>query len=193
MCAIHVRILRYRIRRLQNFSRRMADHKRTCVRKKSISTPFRWLDSFSKISEQPFGKIPVLEVDGNQLSQSVAICRYLGKRFGLTTDDQFKEALLEAVVDNMRDVQISEGFSASIVSFPVWYLALSIFQSYPKSSWRRLRKLSRKPKRLSPILIQSWSRWLLMASFMALRCLPMQRIKYIFRFECAAVKYRENR
>ncbi|XP_077290068.1 glutathione S-transferase-like [Arctopsyche grandis] len=56
--------------------------------------------------QQPFGKIPVLEVDEKQLSQSVAICRYLGKRFGLTTDDPFKDALLEAVVDNMRDVQI---------------------------------------------------------------------------------------
>ncbi|XP_077290065.1 glutathione S-transferase 1-like [Arctopsyche grandis] len=53
--------------------------------------------------KQPYGTVPVLEVDGKQLTQSVAICRFLGKRFGLVASDPFTEALLEALVDNIRD------------------------------------------------------------------------------------------
>lgn len=102
--------------------------------------PINWLPSHCswqsnlfhrRFIEQPFGKIPVLEVDEKQLSQSVAICRYLGKRFGLTTDDPFKDALLEAVVDNMRDVQISHyiflfNFQNTPID-PTWYNFVYLF------------------------------------------------------------------
>ncbi|VDM69938.1 unnamed protein product [Strongylus vulgaris] len=33
-------------------------------------------------SEMPFGQMPVLEIDGQQLAQSHAIARFLAKRFG---------------------------------------------------------------------------------------------------------------
>ena len=71
-------------------------------------------------------------MDENKLSQSVAICRFLGKRFGLATDDPLKEALLEAVVDNMRDVQISKKIIRFFVSMN--YYVLSTFQNCPRSS-----------------------------------------------------------
>jgi len=52
-----------------------------------------------------YRKLPVLEVDGKTLNQSVAINRYLGKRFGLVASDPFTDALLEALTDNLRDAQ----------------------------------------------------------------------------------------
>lgn len=58
-------------------------------------------------TEQPYGTLPVLEVDGKILNQSVSIMRFLGKRFGLVAEDPFTEALLEALVDNLRDTQAS--------------------------------------------------------------------------------------
>lgn len=59
----------------------------------------------SSIAAYPFHKLPVLEVDGKVLNQSVAIARYLGKRFELVSDDPLREALLEALIDNLRDLQ----------------------------------------------------------------------------------------
>jgi len=52
-----------------------------------------------------YRQLPVLEVDGKTLNQSVAITRYLGKRFGLVASDPFTDALLEALTDNLRDAQ----------------------------------------------------------------------------------------
>jgi len=52
-----------------------------------------------------YRQLPVLEVDGKTLNQSVAIARYLGKKFGLVASDPLTDALLEALTDNLRDVQ----------------------------------------------------------------------------------------
>lgn len=43
-------------------------------------------------SEMPFGQVPVLEVDGKKLAQTVAICNYLASEYGLygkTSMDRF--------------------------------------------------------------------------------------------------------
>jgi len=47
----------------------------------------------------PNGQIPVLEVDGKKLPQSVAIGRFLARRHGLAGKDAWEEAEADAVVD----------------------------------------------------------------------------------------------
>ncbi|RXG68212.1 putative glutathione S-transferase 9 [Armadillidium vulgare] len=53
--------------------------------------------------ETPYGKIPTLYVDDKPLSQSVTICRYLGKKFGLFVDDEWLSAVGDEVADAVHD------------------------------------------------------------------------------------------
>ncbi|CAF1153495.1 unnamed protein product [Didymodactylos carnosus] len=56
-------------------------------------------------AETPLGQIPVLEVDGVQLPQSLSIARFLAKQFQLAGIDNFEQAKVDAVVDTMLDLQ----------------------------------------------------------------------------------------
>ncbi|XP_076034685.1 hematopoietic prostaglandin D synthase-like [Oratosquilla oratoria] len=58
----------------------------------------------SKRSETPFGKVPVLYVDDKPLSQSVAICRYLGRCHGLYAADDWEAARGDEVADTIHDL-----------------------------------------------------------------------------------------
>lgn len=61
----------------------------------------------------PYGCLPVLEIFGFKLNQSAAILRFLGGKYGFVNKDMHKDALLEAVVDNIKDLQISNYFFTS--------------------------------------------------------------------------------
>ncbi|CAF1653643.1 unnamed protein product [Didymodactylos carnosus] len=52
-------------------------------------------------SEMPLGQIPVLKVDGVKLPQSMAIARFLAKRFGLWGKDDLQQANVDTVVDTI--------------------------------------------------------------------------------------------
>ncbi|VDL66232.1 unnamed protein product, partial [Nippostrongylus brasiliensis] len=54
-------------------------------------------------SETPFGLLPVLEVDGKQLSQSNTIARYLARKFGYAGKTPFEEALVDSIADQYND------------------------------------------------------------------------------------------
>ena len=56
------------------------------------------------ISAMPFGQIPVLEVDGEQIAQSTSIARFLSKEFGLAGKDHLQQAQADMVVDTCNDV-----------------------------------------------------------------------------------------
>lgn len=58
----------------------------------------------SPISATPFGHVPVLEVDGKQLSQSVTIARYLAKQHGLAGRNDWEQALADMYADNIQDM-----------------------------------------------------------------------------------------
>ncbi|XP_025408603.1 glutathione S-transferase-like [Sipha flava] len=53
----------------------------------------------------PFGKVPVVEIDGKVLNQSTAICRYLSKKAGLAGSDDWESMLIDIAVDNVHDLR----------------------------------------------------------------------------------------
>jgi len=54
----------------------------------------------------PFGKTPILEVDGKQSHQSAAICRYLAKQFGLNGSSDWEALEIDAIVDTYTDFRM---------------------------------------------------------------------------------------
>ncbi|XP_069834434.1 hematopoietic prostaglandin D synthase [Dendropsophus ebraccatus] len=51
----------------------------------------------------PFGKLPVLEIDGIVYYQSLAIGRYLAKKAGLTGKTDLDELRIDAILDTIDD------------------------------------------------------------------------------------------
>lgn len=55
-------------------------------------------------TQMPYGALPVLEVDGQVLSQSNAINRYVGKLANLYPADAWQAALCDEVMDAVEDI-----------------------------------------------------------------------------------------
>ncbi|CAI5441899.1 unnamed protein product [Caenorhabditis angaria] len=55
----------------------------------------------------PFGHLPVLTVDGLEIPQSMAIVRYLSKKFGFAGKTPEEEAWVDAIVDQFKDFGVS--------------------------------------------------------------------------------------
>lgn len=51
------------------------------------------------------GKLPCLEVNGKRIPQSKAILRYLGNEFGMFGDDNFERAMVDSMMENIRDME----------------------------------------------------------------------------------------
>ena len=56
------------------------------------------------ILEMPYGQVPVLEVDGKPLAQSLAIARFLGREFGLLPESSFDQAIADELADLTQDM-----------------------------------------------------------------------------------------
>ncbi|EYB95910.1 hypothetical protein Y032_0155g3086 [Ancylostoma ceylanicum] len=54
----------------------------------------------------PFGQMPVLEVDGQQIPQSLAIARYLARKFGYAGKTPYEEAIVDALADQYKDFYV---------------------------------------------------------------------------------------
>ena len=63
---------------------------------------------FPLFSAMPFGVLPVLEVDGEVISESIAICRYIAKTVGLYGETPLEQAQIDMVVDNINDFEFSQ-------------------------------------------------------------------------------------
>ncbi|XP_076544707.1 uncharacterized protein LOC117601415 [Osmia lignaria lignaria] len=59
--------------------------------------------------EMPFGVVPVLEVDGKEVCQSVAICRYLAKQFGVAGKNDWEALEIDSTVDTIHDLRLKIG------------------------------------------------------------------------------------
>jgi len=90
---------------------------------RGIGEPIRWLFIVSDIpfedyrippeiwptvkQEIPWGQLPFLEIDGKvRITQSVAIGRYLAKKFNLIPNDDLQSAKCDAMVDAVNDLRI---------------------------------------------------------------------------------------
>lgn len=56
------------------------------------------------------GQMPVLDVDGQRVHQSVSVARYLAKRVGLAGDNDWESLLIDTVVDTVNDLRASNTF-----------------------------------------------------------------------------------
>ncbi|CAK1587226.1 unnamed protein product [Parnassius mnemosyne] len=54
----------------------------------------------------PFGQLPVLEIDGKQYAQCLAICRYLGHKYGLAGADIEEDFLIDQNIDFFTDIRL---------------------------------------------------------------------------------------
>merc|ERR1712059_31879 len=62
-----------------------------------------WLALKAKV---PMGQLPMLEVDGKTICQSMAISRYCAKRFGLAGQNDLEAALADQAVDAVSDLVV---------------------------------------------------------------------------------------
>lgn len=54
------------------------------------------------------GQLPVLDVDGVRIYQSLAITRYVAKRVGLAGSNDWESLQIDIAVDNVNDFRASE-------------------------------------------------------------------------------------
>lgn len=56
----------------------------------------------------PLGQVPVLEINGKKLSQTVSICRFLAKKVGLAGATHMEDFEIDCVVDTINDFKLSK-------------------------------------------------------------------------------------
>ncbi|XP_075222661.1 glutathione S-transferase-like [Lycorma delicatula] len=121
-------------------------YKLTYFNAKALAEPIRFLLSHLEINfednrfefdqwpsikkNMPFGKVPVLEVDGKQLHQSIAIARYLCKKAGLAGKTEYEDLMIDIVVDtisDLRQVQILLHRWPANIKYFQWKRKLKLF------------------------------------------------------------------
>lgn len=55
----------------------------------------------------PMGQMPVLEVDGQRVHQSVSMARYIAKRVNLSGANDWENLLIDTAVDTVNDFRAS--------------------------------------------------------------------------------------
>ncbi|XP_003703954.2 uncharacterized protein LOC100881165 [Megachile rotundata] len=103
----------------------MPQYKLTYFPVKALGEPIRFLFSYGGVEfedfrfnredwpklkpDMPFGQVPVLEVDGKKVCQSVAISRYLAKQFGLAGKNDWEALEIDSTVDTIHDLRAKIG------------------------------------------------------------------------------------
>lgn len=87
----------------------------------------------------PFGKLPILEVDGKQIIESRAICRYVAKQVNLAGKNDWDAVQIDGIVDAFQDY-IGGLFCRKVIAKP------------PKIFQKNLAALKKCKKNLKNIL-----------------------------------------
>ncbi|XP_044729687.1 glutathione S-transferase-like [Chrysoperla carnea] len=73
-------------------------------------------ESWKKLkSNMPMSQVPVLEIDGKQTHQHIAISRYLAKQFKLVGDNDWEALQIDTVVDSLVELRRRIAFLALFV------------------------------------------------------------------------------
>lgn len=96
---------------------------------KALAEPIRFLFAYGNIKYEdvriatekwpeikptmPLGQMPVLDIDGQRVHQSVAIGRYFAKKVGLAGADDWEQLLVDIAVDTINDLRASELLSSA--------------------------------------------------------------------------------
>lgn len=56
----------------------------------------------------PMGQMPVLDVDGQKMHQSLSICRWLAKKVGIDGKTDLENYEIDSVVDTVNDFRQSK-------------------------------------------------------------------------------------
>ena len=59
------------------------------------------------ILAMPMGQMPVLEVDGKRVHQSISMARFLAKTVGLAGINAWEDLQIDIVVDTINDFRLS--------------------------------------------------------------------------------------
>lgn len=73
----------------------------------------------------PMGQMPVLEVDGRRVHQSISMARYVAKRVGLAGDSDWESLIIDTAVDTVNDFRLSKyrlTLAYYFLSFFGWHL-----------------------------------------------------------------------
>ncbi|EAA45010.4 AGAP010404-PA, partial [Anopheles gambiae str. PEST] len=100
----------------------MPDYKVYYFNVKALGEPLRFLLSYGNLPfddvritreewpalkpTMPMGQMPVLEVDGKKVHQSVAMSRYLANQVGLAGADDWENLMIDTVVDTVNDFRL---------------------------------------------------------------------------------------
>lgn len=63
--------------------------------------------TFKSEKNPEFGQVPVLEINGEQLSQSAAIIRYIGKQHGYYPEDALAAWKADSIIDAQADLGVA--------------------------------------------------------------------------------------
>jgi glutathione S-transferase len=64
------------------------------------------------------GQLPILEMEGKRIFQSIPICRLLAKKFKLTGKDEEDSTKCDIAVETINDLRSGNGFICDLMHFP---------------------------------------------------------------------------
>lgn len=78
----------------------------------------------------PLGQMPVLEIDGEKIHQSVSIARYIGRRVGLAGKNDYENLKIDVAAETVNDFRLSMIFKLDFVRIYVQLFIQELAEVY---------------------------------------------------------------